>query len=363
LDYIEYKQQHQLYGSSTYIDLTDPNYDAIDTSFSISFATLFSQLVDLKDKKEHLNLPDYRTLASNLIHVLDQSHRDGSLKGKIADNLDDYIIKNQQLVLDLEKYKLHDKKIVVITNSDYHYTKLLLDYAINPFLKNHTHWNELFEFTITSAQKPRFFFDNLKFLKINVVDGTMTNLEGPLEPGVYQGGCADVFANSLCLKPEEILYIGDHIYGDVVRLKKDCAWRTALVVEELDDDINNAKQANNYDIEIQKLMDIKIPLETELNSLVSKKIEKRFDDNNEKIDSLQKEIHEIDHKISPLISQKRKCFNPFWGEIMRTGIEPSFFASQVERYACIYFSDLKDFFSLSPRSYLRSEFRKLPHEK
>ena len=34
----------------------------------------------------------------------------------------------------LERYKSAGKKLMLITNSDYGYTRFLLDYAVNPFL-------------------------------------------------------------------------------------------------------------------------------------------------------------------------------------------------------------------------------------
>src|SRR5690606_38383767 len=34
-----------------------------------------------------------------------------------------------------------------------------------------------------------------------------------------------------------ILYVGDHIYGDILRSKKESAWRTAMIIQELDAEI------------------------------------------------------------------------------------------------------------------------------
>ena len=65
--------------------------------------------------------------------------------------------------------------------------------AITPYLKEHKSWLDLFEIVVTSAQKPRSFFDDLRYLKVNPADGTMTNVEAKLVPGVYQGGSATVF--------------------------------------------------------------------------------------------------------------------------------------------------------------------------
>ena len=238
---IDYREQNKLY-KSTYIDLSDPEYEAVDTSFSISYATLFAQLVDFKDQHPS-QLPDYTQIALDMTRALDRSHRDGSIKDVVTSELDRFIIKDKELVEGFERYIKHGKKIFIVTNSDYRYSKLLLDYAINPFLKDHSHWSELFEFTITLAGKPRFFFDHLPFLKIDPETGLMQNHDAPLVPGIYQGGCATKFTDDLKLEPNDILYIGDHIYGDIVRLKKDCAWRTALVVEEIEEEQANLRKA------------------------------------------------------------------------------------------------------------------------
>ena len=48
----------------------------------------------------------------------------------------------------------------------------------------------------------------------------MTNLNDKLVPGIYQGDKAEVFTKDLGLEGDEILYIGDHIYGDILRLKR-----------------------------------------------------------------------------------------------------------------------------------------------
>ena len=45
---IDYSEQKKLY-RSTYVDLNDPNYMVIDTSFSIALCVLYAQLVDLRD--------------------------------------------------------------------------------------------------------------------------------------------------------------------------------------------------------------------------------------------------------------------------------------------------------------------------
>ncbi|MGZ5280557.1 MAG: HAD-IG family 5'-nucleotidase, partial [Pseudobdellovibrionaceae bacterium] len=207
---LDFKTQQKIY-KSTYIDLSDSAYMAVDTSFSISLATLIAQIIELKKANPTL-YPDFAKIADDVLYVLDEAHRDGSLKEVVKNDLSKYIIKDPEVVAGLEKYKRHGKKIFVLTNSDFAYTKLLLDYAINPFLKDNKSWTDLFEIVITMAQKPRFFYDNLKFLKVDQATGNMVNHWEKLVPGIYQGGCAEIFTKDLELEGDEILYIGDHIY-------------------------------------------------------------------------------------------------------------------------------------------------------
>lgn len=360
LEKIDYKTQRKLYGG-TYVDLSDPHYYTIDTIFSISHASLYAQLIDLKDNKEFKNMPDYSTIAKDLLEALDLGHRDDSIKGVVKKDLDHYLLKDPETVEGLEKFIKHGKKIFILTNSDFHYTKLLLDYCINPFLKNHKCWEDLFEVVITGAQKPRFFYDQLNFLKVNPDDGSMINFDQPITRGIYQGGCASKFTNDLNLNAEDILYIGDHIYGDIVRLKKDCSWRTALVIEELEDDVKGQMLAEPIEKEIDQLMQQKLPIEVKIDELISNQIENDLGKSDE-VDKLIAQAQQIDQQISPLIQKRLEFFNPIWGPITRVGIEESFFGYQVERFADIYMSKLMDLLKLSPRTYFRSNPRPLPHE-
>ena len=247
---------------------------AIDTFFSMSLANLFAQLVDLKDSDVTHKYPEYAQIADDVLAALDEAHRDGSLKEEVKRNLDQYIIKDPEVVHGLEKFKKHGKKLFVVTNSDFHYTKLLLDYAINPFLKDHTNWLDLFEIVITLAQKPKYFYEDYKYLKVNPQDGSMTNLDDKLVPGLYQGGNAKKFTADLGLNGDDILYVGDHIYGDILRLKKDCNWRTAMVIEELEGEISNNKKAEPINHEIEMLMHKKEPLEDDLTGMMTLRVEK-----------------------------------------------------------------------------------------
>ena len=357
---INYADQKQFY-RSIYVDLSDPNYMAIDTSFSIAFCVLYSQLIDLKDELPH-ELPSYNVIALDVLSSVDKVHADGSLKQYISQHLDNFVIKEQRVVEGLQRFIRHGKKIFILTNSEYYYTKLLLDYAINPFLKEGKSWQDLFEYTITLANKPRFFYDKLRFLKIDASNGCMTNITGKITPGIYQGGHATQFTDDLSLNGDEILYIGDHIYGDILRLKKDCNWRTALVVEELGEEIAAQKRALPIEREIIAAMNIKKQLEEDYIKIQTLSIDEGANDHEAHLSQLQTKISAIDHKISKLLQDQQTFYNPKWERVFRAGAEESYFAYQVDRYACIYMEKLSDLLEHSPLTYFRANRRLLAHD-
>lgn len=46
-------------------------------------------------------------------------------------------------------------------------------------------------------------------------------------------GSSDIICDLLDVRGKEILYVGDHIFGDILKSKKRQGWKTFLVVPEL----------------------------------------------------------------------------------------------------------------------------------
>lgn len=361
LQRIDFKKMKTQFGT-IFIDLNNSDFDTIDTTFSISHACLFSQLVELKETRFKNQIPEFSQMASDLQDVLDQSHRDGSIKDVVINNLDKYIFKREELIKNILKFIKHGKEFFIVTNSDFDYTNTLLSYAIDEFLPKGQKWTDVFKWVVTLSNKPRFFYDQLPILKVDPKTGRMQNHSGELLPGIYQGGSSSHLSNHWDVTGDEILYVGDHIYGDILRLKKDCEWRTALIVEELEYEVEQNKLGLAVSKKIQVLMKKKIDLEEELNIFVAEAIEndKSVDESIKK--SFKAKIDVVDAEILPLLNEQRNLHNPYWGEIMRVGIEESQFANQVERFADIYMTDLNDLMMQSPRTYLRSIRRQMPHD-
>lgn len=65
-------------------------------------------------------------------------------------------------------------------------------------------------------------YDNIQYIKLFSITGE-----------VYSGGSCDVFTELIGAKGKDVLYVGDHIFGDILKSKKIRGWRTFLIVPEL----------------------------------------------------------------------------------------------------------------------------------
>lgn len=359
LNPLDYHQQKEIYQEMA-IDLRSPEFKSLDTSFAISNGVLFSQLVQLKS--EGVEIPPYKKIADDVNHCIDLLHQDDSIKSRIIGNIDKYVVRDPDVTKMLERYVDYGKKLMIITNSDYDYSRQLLDLVINPHLKKFKTWQDLFDIVITFADKPRFFERKGRFLKIDPETGLMSNHEGKIENGIYQGGWFGKLQADLGYSGSEILYLGDHIYGDVVSIKKTCNWRTALVLGDLETEIQGLIQAAPVQQAIEQLMKEKQLLEIEINNLDTRRYEGEKISYKE-INKLFEKMDKLNSDISEQLKEYKVFFNPYWGEILRAGYDESSYAEQVEKYACIYMTKVSDLYKYSPKTYFRPYRRTMPHEE
>lgn len=341
------------------VELSDPSFLPLDTLFSISIGVLYGQLVEFKDKGAAL--PDYATIAGDVSEAVDAAHRDGSIKRAVRADLERYVVRDPLVPALLERYKDYGKRLMIITNSDYEYTKAMLDYTLDPYWKRHSSWREVFDLVVTLADKPRFFERPNRFLKIDPDSGLMSNHEGPVSSGLFQGGWFKPLEAGFGLDGREILYIGDHIYGDVVSIKKRCEWRTALVLDDLGAEIDSLRAASSLQSQIDAAMARKSEIESTINRMDLERYAGKPGDR-KTLESLFDESDGINAEISSRLTEYRRFFNPYWGEVLRAGHEESRYAGQVEGYACIYMVKVADLYEYSPKTFFRPRRRLLPHE-
>jgi len=193
-------------------------------------------------------------------------------------------------------------------------------------------------------------------------------------PGrIYMGANAGLVEQSLGVTGEEILYVGDHIFVDVNISKSILRWRTALVIRELEEEIAVMERFESQQTELAALMEAKERMELQYCSLrlLAQRIQKRYgprspDTNLQELQRGMAELHDriaaIDARIAPFAQASGQLLNPNWGLLMRTGIDKSHLARQVERYADIYMAKVSNFLRASPFAFLRSSRGNLPHD-
>ena len=49
----------------------------------------------------------------------------------------------------------------------------------------------------------------------------------------FSSGSCDVFTALLGAKGKDVMYVGDHLFGDILKSKKIRGWRTFLIVPEM----------------------------------------------------------------------------------------------------------------------------------
>jgi len=265
------------------------------------------------------------------------------------------------------------KKLMLITNSEWEYTRFMMNYAINPYMPDGMKWQDLFSLVVVGARKPVFFQDTSPIFEVVTEDGLLRPVVGiPREGGIYLGGYASLVERCLKVDGEQILYVGDHIYGDVSVSKSISRWRTALVLRELEDELRAEAASCDRLEEISALMRDKERMEhtfsehrLDLQRRTSKHgtfSDTPADELKKKMSELRSQLQEIDSRIGPLASADGTEFNERWGYLMRAGNDKSNLTRQTERYADIYMSRVSNLGSYTPFMFFRSPRGSLPHD-
>ena len=215
-----------------------PEYASIDTDFLLVDVCLFCQLVDLKDRFPEQLLQSYATIYQQVRRAVDLCHCDGEIKDPVAVEPAKYIYESPELAAMLSQLKLGGKQVFLLTNSLYDYTKVVLEFLLGPL------WLNFFDLVICGARKPGFLLDPyLPIFRVNTADASLQNIEmgsealaqrALSEGKVFQGGNWNHLHRMLRLQTgSALMYVGDHMYSDILRSKRTLGWRTVLMVPEL----------------------------------------------------------------------------------------------------------------------------------
>jgi HAD superfamily 5'-nucleotidase-like hydrolase len=364
-------EEHRKLYSRTLIDLEDKRWVFLNTLFSLSEGCMYCQLVDLLDRLKIPEILGYRDLYARVKRVLDEAHMEGRVKAEIIASPEKYVDLEEEIPLALWDQFCSGKKLILITNSEWSYTVPMMTYAFDRFLPSEKTWRDLFQIIIVGARKPHFFTTDQPFFEIVNEEGLLKPHTGGLEKGkAYLGGTARELEINLNLSGDEILYVGDHMFGDVHVTKNVSRWRTALILRELENEIQAMENFKTLRQRLVSLMEKKQYLEDRYCFTKLALQRKKKSSDTQIIDErLEKEMEEfrysleaLDKEISPLAQIDAELNNKIWGLLLRAGNDKSYLAYQIERYADIYTSRVSNFMWITPFAYLRSSRGSMSHD-
>ena len=346
------------------VDLTSDRFRQLDTLFSLSEGCIFAQLVSLYDRQGLPGALGYRGIWTTVRRCLDQAHIEGELKRDLLADPDSYLRRDPLAARTLIEQRAAGKKLMLITNSGWNFTRQVMALAYDPYLPEGTTWRDLFDVVIVSSRKPTFFRSNQRFFEIMDERGDhLRPFDGTLRKGaVYLGGDAHQLESLLGLSGDEILYVGDHIYGDVIVSKNQFEWRTCLVLSELEGELAYLDRVKPIQEELDRMMAEKAKLEIAFDRLRCCGLQEGAEDSTGEQMELRSRLVRLDAQLGDRLREMATHSNPYWGPLMRAGADESLLASQVGRFACVYTAAISGLGQATPFHYFRAGRLPLPHD-
>ncbi|XP_010876029.1 5'-nucleotidase, cytosolic II, like 1 isoform X1 [Esox lucius] len=356
------KEKIQEYYPNNFIQKSDTDrFYILNTLFNLSETYLYGCLVDLfngcsryvncqKGYKYGDLFTSFRSMFQDVRDAMDYVHESGSLKERTLKNLDKYVIRDPNLPVLLTRIK-QVSKVFLATNSDYTYTEAIMKYLLEtpPCTKRpKTQWRAYFDLVVVDTRKPLFFAEGTVLRQVDTNTGKLRigTYTGDLQHGtVYSGGSSDIVCDLLDVKGKDILYVGDHIFGDILKSKKRQGWKTFMVVPELSRELQVWKDMRYLFEELKRLDVFLAELYTHLDSSSPE----------------CPEIHAIQTRMKMVTYRMDMSYGKM-GSLLRSGSRQTLFASQLMRYADLYSSNCINLLYY-PFSYLfRATPTLMPHE-
>lgn len=347
----------------------------LDCFFNFVDFSLYAQLVEFTKKHKDKLEKSYEQLYVDMRKAVHSSHNDGSIKKEVAKDPAKYIARDDALVSTLQHLRKEcHKRLFLLTNSDWEYANVVMNYLTKD--SGVQKWNELFQIVITDANKPQFFHDlpetmELPLKRVNPSTGEATALPGQpfnmstqtLKQGnTFCGGNYEYLQNLLELRPgDEVLYVGDHIWADILRPKKAVGWRTCLILPEIEKD----REFPDFGEQWTMLRELQAFVEQANASLT--RPEPNVDaaahqEMKRETFKLCRDLHvQVTHMMYEMLDKYHKSFSDVWGSPFKASEVDSWFAKQITDHACLYTDKVTRFGTLLPMSHLTTMAQLMPH--
>ena len=298
----------------------------------------------------------------------DMIHRDGSLKEVIMADPAAYLNPDLETVGMLRRLRDAGKTVFLLTNSEWEYTNAMINPALGLGESGGLEWRDLFDHVVVEARKPTYFQNKSSRKSPPVVE-----IE---DVDVMQGGSITDLEEHLGCSGPDVLYVGDHIYADLITSKRAQHWRTMLVVSEVEEEIDAQSMLPGMAEQLMQIDERRTRTEREVQHW--KSVESVLDvladsESHELVARIRAESKENRRtavaKLRAFIEQRESlrreishANNKYWGSLFRTGSELTYYGRQVEDFACTYTGRATNIGLYPADHYFRSAMDYLPHE-
>ena len=304
----------------------------IDTLYGLPEACLLADLVEFLKTHgpEHGLDISFPNLHTDIRTAIDFIHRSGELKSRTVEDMPRYVRRDPRVPELLERMRSFGK-VFLLTNSPYEYTESVMSYLFDGQRPGYSRWTDYFDIAIVSAGKPRFFGEGTPLREINTKTGNLSFCKvAKFEQGkIYSGGNLERFEELTGADGPTVLYVGDHIFGDVLASKKSRGWRSMLVVRELERELEVWQKEWKVLRHIRNLEFMRAETYRGMDCRATEAPD---------VSALLKDIEESSNVMD-------KAFNPTFGSAFRSGTKQTFLADQVLRFADLYAVDVSNLFN------------------
>lgn len=365
----------------------------VDTLFSLPEVTIFAGLVEFIDERPELfgdeGPPTYERAWNDAREAIDEAHQDESIKARIKADPAAFFTLDDELPATIHKLRSAGKKVFLLTNSYFPYTNAVLTYLLGNRMTAYDDWRSYFDWMIVGSKKPSFFTDSSPFQEVEFPTGRMLGKPKaePQRGKIYEGGNQGGLQHALGMHPDQVLYVGDHIFGDIVKSKKSSGWRTALIVEDLEHDLEVRRSFELTGEMIDHHSDLRHRLAEKIGTqrTLQRNLSRLKPDDllafgvessdgqalldqsrlavRQELDRLKGHREENETLLAARDARIDAAFNPYWGSIFSERHDTSLFGAQVENYACVYTSRVSNFLYASPSGYFHAPVGRMPHWK
>ena len=313
---------------------------------------IFSGVMDLKERGVAVQDRSPRRIYDEIRRTVDTMHADGTLKARIIADLGRFFIPDVDLVPTLRKFREAGKKLFLLTNSEADYTGAVMNFLVGGEAGS---WEDLFDLVIVSARKPGFFLPGDEAARHRARPAALVAQRAGRS---YSGGDCFFLERMLGVGGDDILYFGDHTYGDILRSKKSVGWRTAMIVPEVEQELVSLEPLR------QEYCDL-AAVEEELDGLtvIKDQLETEARPDTGTLGKIGAAITDALGRRATLQAALRAASNTHWGSLFREGRASSRLGRQVEEFACIYTSRVSNFCNYPADKFFARPSLVLPHER